>query len=69
MEMEAEMLVFAKRRAANASKAWGSCCDMAWLIAAYCSEENCGCGEASKLGSARRDFGLGSSIVVASLIA
>lgn len=35
-------------------------------MAAYCSEENCGCGEASKLGSARRDLGLDSSIVVAS---
>jgi len=35
-------------------------------MAAYCSEENCGCGEASKLGSARRDLGLDSSIIVAS---
>lgn len=35
-------------------------------MAAYFSEENCGCGEASKLGSARKDLGLDSSIVVAS---
>lgn len=35
-EMGGDMLGWTKKRVANASNAWGSCCATAQLIAAYC---------------------------------